>query len=206
MSLLLLAGCNGCSDSRKKGRSSGESPVNPMVEQLDETPDEAALVRLDSFDKDSMYVSLVGTGARTALAYDDAMSNGSFHGSLKCGDRYSVLATGKHRSVKIAVNTTELKGRWIYDEAQHRGIDFNEGGGMSSINSQDICFREWKLLNGRMYIYYVDMQQLASDRHQYLVEEANITSLTPEELVIQFKGERMLCKRPSGKPLMLNAH
>lgn len=206
MSFLLLAACNGCSDSKKKGQKAEESPINPMVQELDETPDDAVLVTLDHYDADSMYVTLVEKHVKTSYAYDEAMANGAFHGTMKKGNNYSVLATKRGRNVKIAVNTTELKGRWIYDEAQHRGIDFNEGGGMSSINSQDICFREWKLLNGKMYIYYVDMQQLASDRHQYLVEEANITALDENELIIQFRGDRLWCKRPSKQPLRFTGH
>lgn len=203
MCFLLLAACNGCGGGKRE-HITGESPVNPMVQKLDEAPDHAALATLNSFDKDSMYVTLVKSGAKFSFAYEEAMANGSFHGSMKKGDRYSVLATGRDRIVKIAVNTSELKGRWIYDEAQHRGFDFNEGGGMSSINSQEICFREWKLLDGRMYVYYVDMQQVAGDRHQYLVEEADITTLNENELVIQFMGERYLCKRPSKKPVMFH--
>lgn len=203
---LLLAACNGCSDSKKNGQQAGESPINPMVEELDETPDEAFLVTLDNYDSDSMYVTTVRGHRKMSMAYRDAMDNGSFHGTMKKGDRYSVLPTKRKRIVKIAVNTTELQGRWIFDEAQHRGIDFNEGGGMSSINSQDICFREWKLLNGKMYIYYVDMQQLASDRHQYLVEEAYITTLNDRELILQFNGESYQCKRPSKQPLKIQAH
>ena len=125
-----------------------------------------------------------------------------FHGTMKRGDTFSILPDNSSLTVTIAVNTTELKGRWFYDQQQHRGIDFNEGGGMSSINAENICFIEWKLLNGKMYIYYVDQQQLASDRHQYLVEEAYITALNTKELIIQFHGQRLKCLRPSNKPLL----
>lgn len=202
LSLYLLAGCTGCSNSKKKGKGAEESPINPMVQQLDETPDEAFLARLDNFDRDSIYVTANGSRQKKAYAYAEALANGMFHGTMKRGDTFSILPDNSSLTVTIAVNTTELKGRWFYDQQQHRGIDFNEGGGMSSINAENICFREWKLLNGKMYIYYVDQQQLASDRHQYLVEEAYITALNTKELIIQFHGQRLKCLRPSNKPLL----
>ena len=198
----LLAACSGCSGGKKKPHSGAvESPINRMVQELDETPDEAFLATLYNYERDSIYVTVRKTKRKAAFAYGEALSNGMLHGTIRKGDTYSILPDGKRKTVSIAVNTTELSGRWFYDLQQNRGVSFNEGGGMSSINAEEICFREWKLLNGRMYIYYVDMQQLASDRHQYLVEEAYITSLNAKELIIQFRGERMRCVRPAKKPL-----
>ncbi len=202
---LLLAACTSCS-SKKKDWGSGESPINPMVEELDNTLDEALLVDLVNYDADSLYVLTVKGHSKKAYAYAEAQSNGLFYGNVKKGNRYSILPTSRSNTVKIAVNTTELSGRWIYDQSQNRGFSFNEGGGMTSINAEDICFREWKLLNGKMYIYYVDMQQIASDRHQYLVEEAYISRLTPSQLVIQFEGKDYVCARPSNKPLLYHGN
>ena len=202
---LLLAACTSCS-SKKEDKGSGESPINPMVEELDRTLDEALLVDLVNYDADSIYVRTVSGQKSKAFAYAEAQSNGLFYGNIVKGNRYSILPTSRSNTVKIAVNTTELSGRWMYDQSQHRGFSFNEGGGMTSINAEDICFREWKLLNGKMYIYYVDMQQIASDRHQYLVEEACISQLTPTQLVIQFDGKDYVCSRPSNKPLIYHGN
>ncbi len=205
LGLLLLASCfscTGCSDSKKERNRGGESPINPVVEQLDETPDEALLVRLNSFDRDSMYVTVTVSGKKTAYSYGEAMANGMFHGTIRKGDTYSLLPDNRRKAVTIAVNTTELSGRWIFDQQQHRGLTFNPKGGMESINAGNICFREWKLLNGKMYIYYVDIQQVASDRQQYLVEEAYINTLSAKELIIQFRGENLRCLRPSAKPIL----
>ena len=97
--------------------------------------------------------------------------------------------------MKIAINVTELEGRWIYNQAEFRGIDFNNRGGMSSINTGDICFREWKLLNGRLYIYYVDAQTVADNRHKYEVEEAYIQLFNHDHLVLLFKGQTYDCQK-----------
>jgi hypothetical protein len=202
--ITLLASCTGCSNSNKKKAVSGvESPVNPEVEKLDETPDEAILVKLDKFDMDSMYVSVAESGEKKAFFYREAKTQGLFHGSLKRGDTYSIFPDNSRKTATIVINTTELSGRWFYDQKQHRGIDFNEGGGMSSINSDKICFREWKLLNGKMYVYFVDMQQLASDRHQYQVEEAQIFFLSADKLAFKFHGQDYECSRPSDKPILI---
>ena len=55
---LLLAACTSCS-SKKRDWGSGESPINPKVEELDETLDEALLVDLVNYDADSIYVRTV---------------------------------------------------------------------------------------------------------------------------------------------------
>lgn len=205
LGLLLLASgisCTGCGGNKEKRTQGEESPINPMVARLDDTPDEAVLVRLNSFDSDSMYVTVRASGRKWAFAYGEAMANGMFHGTMRKGDTYSLLPDNRRKTVTIAVNTTELSGKWVYDQQQHRGLAFNQGGGMESVNAGNICFREWKLLNGKMYIYYVDTQQVASDRQQYLVEEAYINTLSAKELIIQFRGERLRCLRPSDKPLI----
>lgn len=203
--LAALSACTGCSGKKEKPRGEAvESPINPMVEELDETPDEAFLATLTAVGKDSLQVTAEDRQhTRLTLAYQDALTDQMVYGTLHKGDTFSIMLTGKKsKEIAIAINTTELSGRWFYNEQQHRGLSFNKGGGMGSINSDDICFREWKLLNGKMYVYYVDLQQVASDRHQYLVEEAHIAKLNSKALVLHFRGQTYNCKRPSDKPLV----
>lgn len=203
----LLAGCSSCSNSKKDSeerQAEQEKAVNPKVQQLDETPDEAFEALMDNFTKDSIYIRVTKTGERKSYDITHARAMGTLHGSIVKGDVYSIFPDNKQKAIQILINTTELRGRWFYNQQQHRGIDFNDGGGMSSINSERICFREWKLLNGKMYIYYVDMQDVASDRHQYNVEEANIQKLDSKKLTFTFLGTTYNCRRPSNKPIMLN--
>jgi len=197
----LLAGCTSCSDGKKKDRGTSEAPINPMVEKLDETPDSAFLVQVVKYTDYSIYVVTRRTIRSKAYAYRDAQDAGKLKGTLKKGDWYSLFPDTRNRQVITMINTTELSGKWEYNQSEHRGMSFNERGGMSSINTSDICFREWKLLNGLLYVYYVDLQQKAGDRHQYEVEEANIAELSADKLTLQFHGTTYHCRRPSSKPL-----
>lgn len=98
----------------------------------------------------------------------------------------------------------QIEGTWYYDLDEMRGISFNAGGGMTSINTGEIAFKEWKVLKGKIYFYYLEEQMLTHDRHQYLVEEAEITNLTPDNLTFVFMGKTYNCQRPPKKPLMTN--
>ncbi len=198
---LSLSSCFTSCGNKKKSGEGGVKPINERVQELDEEEDLAVLAVLNAYNQDSLYVQLKKNGQRRTYAYGEANDDGRIHGTLRKGDTYSILPQGK--DVKVAINATELSGRWEYDAQQHRGMAFNDRGGMSSINNEDICFREWKLLNGKFYIYTVGQQDIAKDRHQYDVEEADITKLTPDELIIQFRGERYQCHRPSRTPVKL---
>ncbi len=199
VALLLVA--TACGDKKKQQAEVQTKSTNPMVEQLDETEDEAFLGILTSFSDDSLYVKTKKGYHKEVYSYAEAMGDGNLYGSLKRGDTYSILPKGKRAT--IIVNVTELSGKWEYDAQQHRGFSFNEGGGMSSINNETLCFREWKLLNGKFYIYTVGQQDVADDRHQYDVAEAYIEKLDANELVLQYNGQQYRCKRPSRKPVML---
>lgn len=175
-----------------------------MVQQLDETPDSAMVFYLEDFDADSLYGFPRSTGKTISLAYQQAMSSGQFKGELKKNHLYSIFPNTESRSVVIAINISELsKHDWYYDQQNLRGFKFNTGGGMSSINNQGICFREWKLINGKFYVYYVNEQQHADDRTKYEVEEAEITELNEEHFVMNFKGTTYNCQKQQDKPLLL---
>jgi hypothetical protein len=147
----MLTGCNGCSNKQHQD-SRAESPINPLVEEVDKKA-------LEDAKKD------------TALYRDMCR---------------------------------RLEGTWYYDLQEMRGISFNAGGGMTSINTEEIAFKEWKILNGKIYFYYLEEQQLAHDRHQFLVDEAQITDLTPDNLSFVFRGRTYYCQRPPKKALMTN--
>lgn len=194
--LLTVSSCMSCSDS-KKDRGEGHK-INPMVEQLDETPDEAMLVRLDRVDGENIHVTDIESHEVSSFRYIDAQGNGKIKGSLTVGDTLSIFPHHQSQTVEICINTSEMSGRWFYDMQQHRGFRFEHLGALSSINADEVSFREWKLLNGKLYIYFVDMQQVAGDRHEFQVEQAEIISLSRNELVLQFHGRTLQCKRQVG--------
>lgn len=180
------------------GKKETEHKENPMVRQLDDTPDSALFVMLEDVEDDSIIVTNLETGDIEAYYYKGAKVRGKIKGSLTKGDRFSIFPNRKEQSISIAINATELSGRWFYDMQQHRGLKFEERGSLSSINTSTIAFREWKLLNGKLYIYYVDMQQVADDRHEFSVEEAQIKYLSKDELKFHFIGKDFDCKREVG--------
>jgi hypothetical protein len=151
---LMIASCNGCSNSNSNHfqDSRAESPINPLVEEVDKK------------------------------ALEDAKKDTTLFRDM----------------------CRRLEGTWYYDLQEMRGISFNAGGGMTSINTEEISFKEWKILKGKIYFYYLEEQQLAHDRHQFLVDEAQITNLTPDNLTFVFRGRTYDCQRPPKKPLMTN--
>lgn len=166
-----------------------------MVEEYDNTPDEALLVALNGISGDVLSVTVLETGEQKTFSYREAKADGQIKGSLTVGDTLSIFPDNARNKVAISINVSELKGRWYFDMQQHRGFQFEPHGALSSINTSDISFREWKLLNGKLYIYYIDMQKVNHIRNEYLVEEAEILSLNKSSLSLQFKGQTLNCKR-----------
>jgi len=181
------------SDTTNKGYT--PSPINEKVQELDETPDEALLVKLAGLDGDLMKVVTLNGSEEKEFSMSEASQNSQIKGSLNIGDTLSIFPENKTKSIKICINVSELKGRWFYDMAQHRGFSFEQKGAMSSINAEKLSLKEWKLLNGKLYMYYADMQQVADDRHQFLVEEAEIRTLSKNDLEFSFLGKSYSCKR-----------
>ena len=170
-----------------------------MVEELDNTPDYAELVTLLEVDGDSILVQPDNDLEQPQVySYREAEANGQIKGRFAVGDLYSIYPDNDHRQVSICINVTELRGQWFYDMQQHRGMQFEEHGALSSINSERYSYKEWKLLNGKLYLYYVDMQQVSADRHEFLVEEAEILHLSDEELQLSFLDSIYNCRRQHG--------
>lgn len=190
-SLLVLCSCSG-------GKK--DSKINPTVEELDEVVDEAELVVLQEVDGDSVIVRLCNNELEhpKAYSYSEAEAEDQIKGTLTEGDTLSIFPDSKGKKVKICINVSELRGKWYYDMQQHRGMAFETTGGLSSINTDRISFREWKLLNGKLFLYYVDMQQEASSKQEYEVEEAEILTLSAEELQLNFLDSLYTCKRQHG--------
>ena len=199
--LIALSSCSGCSGSRGNEGGNGntilpgEAPVNPQVEVLDNIADESILATIDGIRNDMIIVTETRTGRRYDLKYGQAELQEKIKGTLSVGAHFSILPDKSMENVIIAVNVDELSGRWFYDMDQHRGLAFEKKGGLSSINSGSRSYREWKLKNGRLYIYFVTEDMVAPDRHEFLVEEASIKDLDKDHLVFELGGQIFDCRR-----------
>lgn len=188
LGILIAASC-----SDKRGPKD-----NPKVYELDETPDTAMLVRLDDIEGDSLIVTPLDEFHKLAFGYSKAKASDQIKGSITIGDTLSIFPDNRSHEILLIINASELSGRWFYDMKQQRGLIFEAKGGMSTINAATMAYREWKLLNGKLYIYYVDMQQVADERHQFEVDEAKILHLDRENLELEFRNNHVKCQRQHG--------
>lgn len=188
-----ICGCKGCSDGKP-------NYYNPRVVELDETPDSALYVQLDSVSHDSIYVRVSGQSKRKVYGINEAYADGKVKGSLNPGDMLSIFPDNKAKRILISINVTEMSGQWFYDMLDHRGFSFGPRGALSTINNVEISFREWKLLNGKLYLYFVPMQQASIEHVENQVEEAEIQSLSKDHLIMHFRGATLNCRRQT-KPL-----
>ena len=179
----------------QRERMEGEAEVNPMVEELDNTENLAIRAELQEVRDDSLILRNAQTGERWVLGFVEADQAEQIKGSITEGDEYAMLPDLRRNAVKLAINLNELGGKWFYDMEQHRGLEFGLHGAVSSINTEDISFREWKLLNDKFYIYYLTLDMVSPDRHEYLVEPAEILALDKDNLKFRFLGRTYVCQR-----------
>ena len=173
----------------------GEAEVNPEVEQLEQTPDEAFMATLQDVEDETIVLQSHETGEVLELTYRKAKEEGQLKGSLTVGNDYNVMCNLRQNTLKTAVNVSELEGQWFYDMQQHRGMTFDPKGAISSINADSIVFRQWKLLNGELYLYYLTPDIIASNKKEYFVEQADIEELSNNYLQFRFLGQTYKCQR-----------
>ena len=190
--LTLLVVCS-CGNNNQKKTENYEWEGN-NIEEL-HIPDSMVRVRLDSFDSDSFYVTIKSTQEMNAFGYLLALNDNSIKGTIHQGDEYSVLVDAGNNHIKSPINVTEIMGQWYYDMQQHRGLVFGPQGSLSSINTDEISFRRWQILNGKLLIYYVYMQQIAEKQNQFEVDAADIQELSSNEFCFTFRNKQYNCRR-----------
>ena len=183
--LLLLSACGGKKSSSEERHTVAEEEV---------VPDSSLMVRLLDVRDDSIYLEELAHHQRRTLCYGRAQLEGRVKGSLEKGDTLSVLPNSHTHHADAIINISELTGRWFYDHSQHRGFEFGPDGALSSINMEQVSFRNWFVKNGNLVIHYVDMQQAVSNGRQYWVDHARIERLSKDELVLAFKDTLYQCR------------
>jgi len=197
--LLLVVACTGSGEKKgatqSRERMEGEAEENPMVTQLEEHSQAAMLVTLVGQEGDSLVMKDSESGQELTLAFIEAHETGEFKGSVTNDCQYSIYVDMQSKTILAAINLTELGGQWFYDMKQHRGLEFDQRGTISSINVDDISFREWKLLSGKFYIYYLLPEMVAPEHNEFLVEQADIVALSKTQLTFCFRGKTYDCHR-----------
>lgn len=173
------------------------------VEEIEESlviakPDTSLYGTLKSVRPDSLvFISEFDEQPITCI-YDEARGRKQFFGSLTEGNRYALLIDPEEKAAIRMVNLTELSGQWFYDLEEQRGMTFTAAGALSSINPKDVSFKKWKFHNGKIVLYYTDIEAVVSDSREYESDTIEIESLTSENLDFQFRGEKLHCTRQHG--------
>jgi len=202
--LLLVAltnsSCNSKSNKKEatqevEMRMVGEAEVNPEVEQLEQTPDDSFMATLQEVEDDTLVLRSHETGEIFTLGYRQATEEGKLKGSLTVGNDFNILCNLQQHTLKTGINVSNLEGQWFYDMQLHHGLTYDPKGAISSINADSIVFRQWKLLNGEFYLYYVKPEMIASNKNEYLLEKTEIKDLNNDHLQFIFLGKTYDCKR-----------
>lgn len=205
LATICLFACNGKETTMKQEENKtrvryiGEAKDNPKVEELDKEPNATLKAVLMELEDDSVVLRRYDTGEIIALDIQKALHEGSIKGKLTEGNDFYITANLQQQQLESAINTSELEGQWFYDLEERRGLTFLNKGAISSINSGDIDFRQWKIINGKLYLYYLTSSMIALERSEYLVEPADIEELSSEKLRFVFLGKTYECQRLKGK-------
>lgn len=184
---LLLCSC------KKQG---GERSIEEIVAQtVILQPDTTLYGMLSRITADSLFITLEGTTETRSYAYTDAAGSMKIYGSLTEGEKYAMQISPNEKMARHIVNLTELSGQWFYDMKDYRGFDITLSGAFSPINPKDVCFKKWKFLNGKIVLYYVNIDQAADHERDYMTDTTEIMNLTKDELDFTFRGENFHCQR-----------
>lgn len=189
--LLLTAGA--CEEGKKSNGTSIRRQVEDAMEDVETGNTFTATVQ--SVSGDSMTVKDIVTGDVQTLCYGRAQVGNNFKGSVAEGCTLSVQSEPGTKDIRSAVNVSELEGLWIYDSAQRRGMRFGIDGSLSSVNMRNVSLRSWHIRNGKLVVYYVDMQQKARSEDEYWVDESEIVSLNGDKLELRMLDTLLVCHR-----------
>lgn len=197
--LLIIIGCTlfllVCSSCGRKGARSVEEIEESLVIAK---PDTSFYGTLKSVRPDSLLFISEFDGQLVSCVYDEARGRNQIYGSLTECNRYALLIDPEEKAVIRMVNLTELSGQWFYDREEQRGMTFTAAGALSSINPKDVSFKKWKFHNGKIVLYYTDLEAVVSDSREYQSDTIDIESLSSEILDFSFRGEKLHCTRQHG--------
>lgn len=95
-----------------------------------------------------------------------------------------------------------MAGQWFYNMEEQRGMTFTMAGALSSINASDFTFRKWKVLNGRLLLYYHIIKEDGTLSDEMSVDTTMIRTLTDNKMEFDFRGQPFTCQRQT-KPIKI---
>lgn len=182
---MYLSSCNSCS---------GGSDVHFVPE----TPDSTMYVRLDAVNGDTMNVVLLEDGTKMVFNFAKAKQNGAVHGQLNVGDSLAIMADLKTKSLRSAINLSEMKGMWMVVGGKGDGMRLEPDGQAVSIGNANLPLSRWKIKNGMLILTYLNEVKNGENGDMALVnfpDTSEIVSLTKDSLQINVKGKLYVCVR-----------
>lgn len=182
---MYLSSCNSCS---------GGSDIHFVPD----TPDSTMYVRLDAVNGDTMNVVLLEDGTKMVFNFAKAKQNGAVHGQLNVGDSLAIMADLKTKSLRSAINLSEMKGTWMVVGGKGDGMRLQPDGQAVSIGNANLPLSRWKIKNGMLILTYLNEVKNGENGDMALVnfpDTSEIVSLTKDSLQINVKGKLYVCVR-----------
>ena len=182
---MYLSSCNSCS---------GGSDIH----FIPETPDSTMYVRLDAVNGDTMNVVLLEDGTKMVFNFAKAKHDGAVHGQLNVGDSLAIMADLKTKSLRSAINLSEMKGMWMVVGGKGDGMRLQPDGQAVSIGNANLPLSRWKIKNGMLILTYLNEVKNGENGDMALInfpDTSEIVSLTKDSLQINVKGKLYVCVR-----------
>ena len=182
---MYLSSCNSCS---------GGSDIH----FIPETPDSTMYVRLDAVNGDTMNVVLLEDGTKMVFNFAKAKHDGAVHGQLNVGDSLAIMADLKTKSLRSAINLSEMKGMWMVVGGKGDGMRLEPDGQAVSIGNANLPLSRWKIKNGMLILTYLNEVKKDENGDMALInfpDTSEIVSLTKDSLHINVNGKLYVCVR-----------
>ena len=126
-----------------------------------------------------------------------AKQNGAVHGQLNVGDSLAIMADLKTKSLRSAINLSEMKGMWMVVGGKGDGMRLQPDGQAVSIGNANLPLSRWKIKNGMLILSYLDAKADEENNVHFntIPDTSEIVSLTKDSLHINVNGKLYVCVR-----------
>lgn len=170
LAAMALAGCS--------PRRSADAAKRKAAARQDST----VYARIEKAGADSICVTLLADSSKLTIGVADALGSRAMAGGLATGDTLAMMLTGDKRSLAAGVNMSQLVGLWLCDDGSGNGLRLAGDGAASTVGTERVTLRTWRIENGRLVITYI-----APDGTDYKERPARtrIVRLTADSLKVE---------------------